>query len=101
MDGSLRTLLLTLAAELALRRVDVGQIVCQRNGLEGAHLYAFATTDTAHLARLAGDGAFVLVDARISMMRRGQAFTQAPQAVQAASSTSGRPVSGFMRMAPN
>ena len=38
---------------------------------------------------------------RISMMKRGQAFTQAPQAVHLFSSTSGKPVSGFMCMASN
>ena len=33
---------------------------------------------------------------RISMILRGQALLQAPQAVHFSSSTSGRPVSGFM-----
>ena len=38
---------------------------------------------------------------RNSMIWRGQAFTQAPQATHFSSSTSGRPVSGFMWIASN
>ena len=38
---------------------------------------------------------------RISMIRRGQALAQAPQAVHFCSSTSGRPVSGLMWIASN
>jgi len=38
---------------------------------------------------------------RISMIQRGQALAQAPQAVHFSSSTSGKPVSGFMWMASN
>ena len=38
---------------------------------------------------------------RSSMTLRGQVLTQAPQAVQRSSSTSGNPVSGLMHSAPN
>ena len=109
MNGSLRTGFFALAAHLALFGIDVGEIVLECDCLELlACLDALAATDAGCLASLVGDGSFVFVVAEnddATAFRTFQtnlddasrtSFAQAPQAVHFSSSTSGRPVSGFM-----
>ena len=101
-NRSLRTFHLALAARLALGRIDVRQVVLQRNGLKRTNLDTFSATDTSRRTSLSGYSPFVFVDTTdihppaVLPLRpklddaRGQALTQAPQAVHFASSTFGQ-----------
>jgi len=57
----LRALIHTLAAQTALLKVDVCQIVLKRDSLKRAGLYALAATYAANLACLLGYGTLILV----------------------------------------
>ena len=59
MDGSFRASFLTLSAQLALFRVDIGQIVVESDGLERTGLQSLAATDTGSLANLCGHSTLV------------------------------------------
>ena len=62
MDSTLRTFRFALAARLTLGRVDVCQVVFERDCFERTNLHTLATTDTARLTCLVGNGTLVLVD---------------------------------------
>ena len=62
MDSTLRTFRFTLAARLTLGRVDVCQVVFERDSFERTNLHTLATTDTAGLTCLVSNGTLVLVD---------------------------------------
>ena len=62
MDSALRTFRFALTARLTLGRVDVCQVVFERDCFERTNLHTLATTDTARLTCLVGNGTLVLVD---------------------------------------
>ena len=59
----LRALVHALAAQTALLKVNVCQVVLKGDGLERAGLYALAATYAGNVTGLLGNGALVLVDA--------------------------------------
>ena len=61
MDGSFRASFFTLSAQLALFRVDIGQIVVESDGLERTGLHALTATDTGSLANFVSHSALVAV----------------------------------------
>ena len=63
MDGSFRASFLTLSAQLALFRVDIGQIVVESDGLERTGLHALTATDTGSLANFVSHNALVAIHA--------------------------------------
>ena len=63
MDGTGRTFDHAFAAQAAFLEVDIGKIVLYLDGTERAGLFALAAADTGHLARLAGNGTFLHIDA--------------------------------------
>lgn len=62
-DGPLRTFQFAFAARLALGRVDVGEVVLERDGFERTYLHAFSAPDACRRAGFPGKGSFVFVDA--------------------------------------
>ena len=61
MDSTCRTLILALAAETALRVVDICQVVLNCNRVKLAHFLALAATDTCVGTSLACYGSLVFV----------------------------------------
>ena len=57
----LRALVNALAAQTALFKVNVGQIVLKRNSLKRTRLYAFSATDAGHVTRFFGYRPLILV----------------------------------------
>ena len=62
--GTRRALVHALTAELALLRVDIGEVVFNGDCTERADLLAFAASDATRLAGLHHHGALVLRHAR-------------------------------------
>ena len=59
----LRALVYTLAAQTALLKVNVSQVVLKGDGLERAGLDALAATYAGYVTSLLGNGTLILVDA--------------------------------------
>lgn len=103
-DRSGRTYADTLPAQTAFAVIDISQIVFNGNSSEGTFLGTFSATDTSCFTSFPATPPLSLLTQetntrrsfgpllRNSMMFRGQAFTQAPQATHLSSSTTGNNV---------